>query len=49
MLELQVKIPSGHECLSLVNVVCCTGRRGLCDGPVPHPGEFYWVFMCHWV
>jgi hypothetical protein len=41
MLASQVVIPPGHECLSLVNVVCCTGIKGLCDGLVPHPGEFY--------
>ena len=27
-----------HGCLSLVNIVCCTGT-GLCDEPIPRPGE----------
>jgi hypothetical protein len=33
----------GFLCLSLVHVVC----RGLCDGPIPHPGGSYRVCMCH--
>jgi hypothetical protein len=35
----------GHECLSLVNTVCCIGR-GLCDGPIPRPEEWYRVCVC---
>ena len=27
-----------HGCLSLVNIVCYSGR-GLCDGPIPRPRE----------
>jgi len=32
----------GHRSLSLVNVMCCTGRD-LCDGPIPRPEESYRV------
>jgi hypothetical protein len=35
----------GHGCLSLVNVVCCTGT-GLCEGPIPRPGESYRMCTC---
>ena len=45
LLGLRVRIPTGQRCLSLVNVVCCTGWR-LCDGPIPHPREFYIVCVC---
>ena len=41
MLGLQVEIPPEHECLPVVDAVCCTGRRGLCDGPIPRPEESY--------
>ena len=34
-----------HRCLSVVRVVCCAGR-GLCDGPIPRPGESCLVCMC---
>ena len=30
---------------SVVNVVCCVGR-GLCDGPIPRPGESRRVCVC---
>ena len=36
LLGLRVRIPPGHESLSLENVVCCAGR-GLCDGPITRP------------
>jgi hypothetical protein len=38
----------GHGCLSLVSVVCLSGR-GLCDGPITRPEESYrlWcVLVC---
>jgi hypothetical protein len=35
----------GHGCLSLVNVVCCSGR-GLCHGPIPPLQESYPVCVC---
>jgi hypothetical protein len=34
-----------HGCVSLVNVVCCVSR-GLCDGPIPRPGESRRIFVC---
>jgi hypothetical protein len=34
LLRLRVRVSLGGMDLSLVNVVCCTGRR-LCDGPIP--------------
>ena len=35
----------GLGCLSLVIVVCCTGRS-LCDEPIPQTGDSYRVCMC---
>jgi hypothetical protein len=37
LLGLQVRIPCGHGCLSLVNVVC----RNLCDALITCPGKSY--------
>jgi len=34
-----------RECLSLVSLVCCSGR-GLCVGLITRPGETYWVCVC---
>jgi hypothetical protein len=34
----------GHECLSLLFVLCCAGRS-LCDGPITRPGESYRVYV----
>jgi hypothetical protein len=47
LLGLRVRVPTGHECLSLVSVVCCTGR-GLCDELITRPEESYrlWCFLC---
>ena len=40
LLGLRVRIPVGHECVSLVSVVCFSGRS-LCDEPIPRPEESY--------
>jgi len=45
-LELRVRIPWGHECLSLVSVVCC--QVEVCDGPITRPEKSYRVW-CVWV
>ena len=45
LLGLRVRIPPGHGCLSLVNVVYCAGR-GLRDGLIPRPEGYYRVCMC---
>jgi hypothetical protein len=29
--------------LSFVNILCCVG--GLCNGPIPCPGKFYWMYV----
>ena len=46
LLGLRVRVPTGHECLSLASVVCCTGR-GLCDELIIGPEESYrlWFFV----
>jgi len=31
-----------------IDVLCCTST-GLCNAPIPHPGETYLVYMSHWV
>jgi len=35
----------GHECSSLVFVLCCVGS-GLCDELITHSEEFYRVSVC---
>ena len=46
LLGLQVRVPTGHECFSLVSVVCFIGR-GLCDELITRPEESYrlWCFV----
>jgi hypothetical protein len=44
LLLLRVRIPPGGMDVSLVNIVCCTGR-GLCYGPIPRP-EWSYQVMC---
>ena len=39
LLRLWVRIPLGHKCLSVVNVVL--SGRGLCDGLITRPEESY--------
>jgi len=49
-LELRVRIPRGHGCLSVVSVVCCAGR-GFCVELITRPEESYWmcrVWMWSW-
>jgi hypothetical protein len=38
-----VRIPPGAWFLSLVSVYVLSGR-GLCDGPIPRPEEYYWLW-----
>ena len=40
LLRLWVRIPLGHGCLSVVSVVCLSGR-GLCDELITRPEESY--------
>jgi hypothetical protein len=40
LLGLWVRIPPESWSLSLVNIGCLA-VRGLCDGPIPRPGEYY--------
>ena len=34
-----------HGCLYLVSAVL--SGRCLCDGPIPRPEKYYWVWVCH--
>jgi hypothetical protein len=50
LLELRIRIPSGVW--KSVFCECCVLLGGsVCDGPIPHPEESYWVCVCvrHWV
>jgi len=38
--DARFKAHQGHGCVSLASVVCCH-RRGLCDGLITHPEDYY--------
>jgi hypothetical protein len=40
LLVLRIRIPPGHGYLSVVNVVCCTGKD-FCEGPIFPTEESY--------
>jgi hypothetical protein len=46
MLLLRVRIPPGHGCLSLFNIMCCQVCR--CFGMITRPEESY-TLWCVWV
>jgi len=48
LLGLRVRIPPGAR-MSVCCECCVLSGRVLCDEPVPHPEDFYIVYVCVFV